>query len=171
MADPVPDFNPGRRAWVLAMVILVADQVTKYLVRAHFDLHSIYPVIDGFFNLTHVQNKGAAWGMLHGRTTILSIVSIVMMIGLYLGRKHIFYEHPLQRTAFGLLAGGIVGNLIDRIWFQQVTDFLQVFIGSYEWPSFNIADSAICVGVVLYILSTYRRPNEDAGPAHSYLES
>jgi len=165
-----PDFNPSVKAWVLAVVILASDQFTKFWVRAHFELHSIHPIIDGIFNLTHVQNRGAAWGMFQGQTTALSIISLVMMIGLYLGRRHLFYTSPWQQISFGLLAGGIVGNLIDRIFYKQVTDFIQVFIGSYEWPSFNIADSAICVGVAVYIITTYRRP-EEATPPHSYLQS
>jgi signal peptidase II len=153
---------------ILALVVVLLDQLTKLWVRASF----VYggdpqPVIPGFFNLVYVRNEGAAWGMFGGQMPLLIILSIVVLILLAVYHRKVLNPTLDHRIALGLMVGGICGNLIDRIRVGWVTDFLDFYIGSYHWPSFNVADSAICIAVGLYMLSSFwhtRHPlkNNDA---------
>ena len=140
---------------VTAILITVSDQLTKQIVRYTFRLGESRPVIDGFFDLTYVQNTGAAWGVFREHGEVLIVISIVMLILMLVFRRSFLspaWEHQL---AFGLLVGGIIGNLMDRVRVHAVTDFLLFYIKTYQWPAFNVADSAICVGVVIYMASVF----------------
>ena len=141
--------------FVVCLVIVVADQLTKFWVRSSFYLHESYPVIPGFFDLTYIKNTGAAWGMFRGQNTALILLSIVMLLVLIIFRRSFLSDIKVHRWALGLMLGGIIGNLIDRVFFQFVTDFLDFYIKSHHWPAFNIADAAICSGVFLYIVSSF----------------
>lgn len=143
-------------ALLLAVGIVVADQWTKEWVRAAFVYGDMRPVVDGFFSLTYVRNTGAAWGMLGGHGLWLIALSIVMLVLLVGFRRSLLKDTVSHRIALGLLIGGIVGNLIDRLRFGYVVDFLHFYYRRFEWPSFNIADSAICVGVGIYLLTSFR---------------
>ena len=141
-----------RRVVLIAVIIGLADQLTKWLVLRL--VHPDYPVtvVDGFFRLVNWGNTGAAWGMFRDSNILLAVISVLTVVALYLFR-HSFQVHLLgNQIALGLIAGGIVGNVIDRFWHGYVVDFLDFYVGSHHWPAFNIADSAICCGVVLYIL-------------------
>jgi signal peptidase II len=138
----------------LAGGVLVLDQVTKALVGAALRLHESRPIIPGFLSLTLVHNSGAAFGILAGersplRTGLFLVVSIVAMgVVLWL----LWRLRPGQKVealALSLIFGGAVGNVIDRIRFGKVIDFVDVFYRSYHWPAFNVADAAISVGVFL----------------------
>ena len=153
---------------ILALIVVLLDQLTKLWVRASF----VYggdpqPVIPGFFNFVYVRNEGAAWGMFGGQMPILILLSIVVLILLAVYHRKVLNPTLDHRIALGLMVGGIFGNLIDRIRVGWVTDFLDFYIGSYHWPSFNVADSAICIAVGLYMISSFwhtRHPlkNNDA---------
>ncbi|MFT5499740.1 MAG: signal peptidase II [Kiritimatiellia bacterium] len=125
------------------------------MISNGFVMYERRPVIPGFFDLTRLHNTGAAWGMLSDHPEILAIVSIVMFILLVVFRRSILSDTTSHRWAYGLLIGGIVGNMIDRIKYGYVVDFLQFFIGEAHYPAFNIADSCICVGVGIYIASSF----------------
>jgi len=133
-------------------IVLLLDQFTKYIVDTHIRRHEIIPVIPGFFNLTNVRNPGAAFGILSGvpgiwRSVFFITVTLVAVVVLaVLIRKT---HERLLVAAFSLIVGGAVGNVIDRIRFGEVVDFIQWYVKSYYWPSFNVADSAISVGVAL----------------------
>jgi signal peptidase II len=140
--------------WVGFIVgtVLVLDQITKYIVEKHIRLYDIITVVPGFFNLTHVRNKGAAFGILSTvpgvwrsiffiSVTLISVAIIALLI-----RKA---QDRLIVSAFSLIAGGALGNVIDRIRYGEVVDFIQWYVKSYYWPSFNVADSAISIGVAL----------------------
>lgn len=138
-------------------IIIALDQITKVLVLRYMPLYRSIPVIDGFFNLTHVHNPGGAFGFLAGsdpglRSAVFLVVSI-LAVGLVLW---FFYNtpssHPMLSIAFAMIFGGAVGNLIDRIRFGKVVDFLDFHIGGLHWPAFNIADSAITVGIGIFVL-------------------
>ena len=140
--------------WVgsIVSVVLVLDQLTKYVVEARIRLHDVIPVIPGFFNLTHVRNKGAAFGVLADlpaswRSAFFITVTIVAVavIAMLIRKTH----ERLLVTAFSLIAGGAVGNVIDRVRYGEVVDFIQWYVKSFYWPSFNVADSAISIGVAL----------------------
>lgn len=142
---------------IILPLVLAADQYTKWLVRQHIDVHDKIIVIGGFFNLTHVQNPGAAFGLFRDlipgiRTPLFLTTSIVAFIILfYLYRKTETHDWK-TRVILALIASGALGNITDRILFGTVTDFLQVYYKQYYWPSFNVADSCITVGVILLIL-------------------
>lgn len=140
---------------ITAILITLADQITKHFVRLDFNYGESRPVIDGLFNLTYVRNTGAAWGMLGGYTHVLTAISIVMLVLMIIFRRSFLNDTWQHRLALGLMAGGIIGNLMDRIRQGWVTDFFDFYIGSWHWPCFNIADAAICIGVGIYILTGF----------------
>jgi signal peptidase II len=154
--------------WVLALVVFVLDQVTKIWINARLPLGTYGPpgnivVIEGFFNLVHVGNTGAAWSMLAGKSTFLALLAFVTLGAIYLWRHELGLRLRVVQLSFGLLCGGIVGNLVDRMVHGHVIDFLDFHFGSYIYPTFNIADSGICVGVAIYLIHSLRQPPETAG--------
>ena len=153
-------------AWLLAVVVF--DQLTKGLVMAYFGLYELKPIIPGLFNLTYLTNTGAAFGMLAGAQTVWRQVFFVGVAVAALGVMAFSYRQfrnqgRIFAHAIGLIAGGAVGNLIDRLRFGAVVDFLDFYLGSHHWPAFNVADSAICVGVGLFILGSFLYPGEEGG--------
>lgn len=140
-------------------VVAVLDQITKYLVLKNFMLHESLEIIPGYFHLTFVRNTGAAFGILSGqpalwRQVFFVTVVLVALVALFIMYRKFGRESRLYCVGLGLIAGGAVGNLIDRVRFGSVVDFLDFFVGAYHWPAFNIADSAITVGVGLLLLHT-----------------
>jgi len=142
-------------ALALGLIVVILDQCTKVWVRETF-IYGGEPqvVLPGFFNLVYVRNPGAAWGMLGGQQVILILLSIVVLVLLSVFHRRVLNPTTDHRIALGLMIGGILGNLIDRIKLGWVTDFLDFQFGTYHWPSFNVADSAICIAVGLYLLSS-----------------
>jgi len=151
--------------WVLliAAIIAVMDQLTKWLVMCRLEMGESHLIIPGFFNLVHWINTGAAWGILKDRNLALTLIAVITILLLYLFRHPFQFNRLLGRVALGLIMGGIVGNLIDRVRLGHVVDFLDFHIGRHHWPAFNVADTAICVGVALYILDSWRAERETAG--------
>jgi signal peptidase II len=154
--------NPTQRILSVAFIILVLDQLTKFIIKRTLALDDEKVVIRGFFKLVHWWNTGAAWSTFHGSNKPLTLVAIIALIVLFMNRRH-FEAHTLVgQLALGFIFGGIVGNLMDRIFVGHVTDFLYFYIqrrGGAEayFPAFNVADSGICVGVVLIFLLSLRR--------------
>ncbi|NCD32735.1 MAG: signal peptidase II [Spartobacteria bacterium] len=138
-----------------AMAITLLDQLTKVLIRQHVVIGDLHQAIPGFMNITYLRNPGAAWGMFSGQSLMLSVLSIAVLCIMVLFRKSFLNDTSLHRIALGLLAGGIIGNLIDRVKYGAVTDFIDLHIGMHHWPSFNVADSAICVGVTIYMITVW----------------
>jgi signal peptidase II len=157
----------NKYSWVAAIagMVVILDQLTKSLVIKHFSLHESVKVVPGFFSLTYVRNPGAAFGILAGasgswRTIFFTTVSLAALAVIAtLVRKT---SDRLPLIAFSLIAGGAVGNFIDRVRFGEVVDFIEWYYRSFHWPTFNIADSAITVGVALLaidMLFEKRTPN------------
>ena len=145
--------------WSLAILILLVDQWTKAWIRLHFSYSESRVIIDGFFNLVYVRNDGAAWNLLSGQSWLLITISLTVLLLLAIkGRTELMCTRFTQ-IIYGMLLGGIAGNLADRVRFGWVTDFLDFQFGSYHYPSFNIADAAICVGAILYIWSQRAKMN------------
>ena len=140
---------------ILGLIVVLLDQLTKLWVRTSY-IYGGEPqsVIPGFFNLVYVRNEGAAWGMFGGQMPILIILSIAVLILLAVYHRKVLNPTLDHRIALGLMVGGICGNLIDRVRVGWVTDFLDFYVGGYHWPSFNVADSAICIAVGIYLLSS-----------------
>jgi signal peptidase II len=150
--------------WVvlIAAVVAALDQLTKWLVVRCIGPEESRVVIPGFFNLVNWHNTGAAWGILQDYNLVLTVISALTVLALYFFRHTFQLHRPGARVALGLITGGIIGNLIDRVRVQHVIDFLYFYIGRYHWPAFNVADSAICVGVSLYIIVTWRSERQAA---------
>jgi signal peptidase II len=151
-----------RRLWLLAAAVFILDQLTKYWIGARLPFGSYgplgRPVIPGFFYLVHVGNTGAAWSMFAGRSLMLAVLAGGTLLAIHLFRRQLGLRQPAAQAAFGLLCGGIVGNLVDRIVHGHVIDFIDLHFGAYTYPTFNVADSAICIGVFAYILWSLRQP-------------
>ena len=146
----------------IAFSIALLDQVTKLLVWQHFALHESLPIVAGFFDLRRIHNTGAAWGMFAGGHLWLALLSGVMLAVITIFRKSFLSDSLIDRVCLGVIIGGIVGNLIDRVRLQYVVDFLDFYWDTHHFPAFNVADSAICIGVGLYIVSqalTARKAN------------
>ena len=140
---------------VLAVVVL--DQLTKAWVQRSIGVHESRPVIDGFLSLTHGRNPGIAFGVLsEGRLPFqalaLTLLGLVAVVALSVYAWRVPPVHRLRLVALSLVIGGAVGNLIDRIRYGSVVDFIHVYWRTHQWPDFNVADSAISVGVTLLIL-------------------
>ena len=149
--------NKYLKLFLIAGAIILLDQVTKVLIVKSLPLYSVKPVIDGFFNLVHVLNPGGAFGMMANLSpairTVLFLVVSAMAICLILYFYHTTpANRPWLEAGFAFIFGGAIGNMIDRIRMGKVVDFLDVYIGSWHWPAFNVADSAITVGVGIFIL-------------------
>lgn len=141
---------------LLGLFVILLDQLTKQWIRTAFYYAESRPVIDGFFNLVYVRNDGAAWNMLSGHGLVLILISALVLALLLFHYRSILGERRSHRILMGIMLGGIVGNLIDRIRFGWVTDFLDFQFGAYHYPSFNVADSAICIAVGLYFILQVR---------------
>ncbi|MBV5317495.1 MAG: signal peptidase II [Desulfobulbaceae bacterium] len=142
--------------FAVILVVVGIDQVTKFLIFHHFALHESQVVIPGFFNLTYLTNNGAAFSILAGQPALWRQVFFIGAAGvalviIWLSLRSFGRNSALYTLALALIAGGAIGNLIDRIRFSFVIDFLDVYVGTYHWPAFNIADSAITIGVGLFI--------------------
>ena len=146
---------------LLGLVVLIFDQLTKQAIRRHLIYGESRPIIDGFFNLVYVRNDGAAWNILSGHGIILILISVSVLVLLFIYRRSFLQEQFSHRILLGLLIGGIAGNLADRIRFGWVTDFLDFQFGSYHYPSFNVADSAICIAIGLYVLTNLLQKKDD----------
>ena len=151
-----------RRLLVVAGLIYGLDQLTKYLVLQFLGQGEERVIVDGFFKFVHWGNTGAAWSLFRGNNTLLAVVAAGALVGLFLARKHFDTRTVLGQLAFGMILGGIAGNLTDRLiqTRQHVVDFLYFYVntnrGVVDFPAFNIADSGICIGVGLVFWVTWR---------------
>ena len=152
--------------WLIAIScsVLAVDQLTKAWIRARLPFNTYgeaagaIPVVRGFFYIVHVGNTGAAWSMLSGRSILLAALAAATLVAIFFGRRALGLGVIYAQVCFGLLCGGIAGNLADRLAHGHVIDFLDFHFGAYTYPTFNLADTAICIGVVLYILSSLKTP-------------
>ncbi len=165
--------DPPRGRWwrvvffLIVLLVVAADQFSKVWIRSNLDVNQSLPET-GLFRLVHVHNTGAAFGLFQGHSFLLTIVTLISIVALllfvlFIYRRFPFIDNRLGKPAIGLVLGGTAGNLIDRLRLGYVTDFISIGI----WPTFNIADSAIVVGVILFAYSLLftartRRPDSSA---------
>lgn len=147
--------KPHTRTALLATLIVVLDQITKYLAQAYLQPRHSITIINGLFNLSYVENPGAAWGMLAGRQVLLISFSLLTLIFILWKRRELFNPLPMGWLTSALLISGIIGNLIDRVRLNKVIDFLDFHWHGSHFPAFNVADSAICCGVFLYVATQW----------------
>ncbi len=130
---------------------VIFDQVTKIVISDKLEVNrDSIPVIDGFFSIVHTKNPGAAWGIFGDHTNILAFISLIAAVGMIVFFRKLAEEKAIQAAGLSLIIGGTIGNMIDRFYLSHVTDFLSFTFGTYQFPAFNVADSAITVGVVIY---------------------
>ena len=142
--------------WI-AVLVLLADQVTKWMARTRLDLHESIEVIPGLFNLTRVHNTGAAYGLLNDvdfpfKTLVMTLVACAAIAGLALWGATLEPHQQLARKGLAFVLGGAAGNLIDRVTAGYVLDFVDLYSGTWHFWAFNVADAAITVGVALMLL-------------------
>lgn len=149
-------YRPHIKPAAIVCLVLILDQITKAVVFKCMALHHTIPVIEGFLNFTHIHNPGGAFGLMANQGQVVrsfffifvSFAAMALIVYFYFktSQKYFFF-----RVSLALIFGGALGNLIDRIRLGKVVDFLDFYIGKWHWPAFNIADSAITIGIVIYI--------------------
>jgi signal peptidase II len=159
---------PGRSAYLWIVGGIVAfDQVTKALVDDFMMLHESRTIVEGLVRLTYVQNRGAAFGILSEaglpyQSLMFSVVSLLALLAIALYAWRMPVQSRLPQTALALVMGGAIGNLLDRARLGYVIDYVDVYWGAHHWPAFNVADSAITVGVALLVLDILRNPQDES---------
>lgn len=154
--------NAGLMPWLgIATIVILLDQITKITINRLFAFGESYP-LTSFFNLVLAYNKGAAFSFLAAESGWQRYFFTALGIAAALFIVFLLKRHAGQRLfcwALALILGGALGNVIDRIAYGHVVDFLDFHVGSWHWPAFNVADSAICIGAVLFVLDELRRVN------------
>lgn len=143
--------NSKNLLWlILSAALIISDQVTKLIISANMQLGDKIEVIKGFFYIGYTKNTGAAWGIFSGHTEYLAIFSVVATLGLIY--MLLLMKRGLAAFSVALVIAGAIGNAIDRIRLGFVIDFIDTYIFGYDFPTFNIADSAITVGMILLLI-------------------
>jgi len=160
--------------WILAAVVAL-DQVTKWWVARTLDLHEFRSLIQGVLSLSHVENRGAAFGILSDadipyQAALFSVVSAAALVAIGVYAFRLPLTARLPRVALAMVLGGAVGNLVDRVRLGYVVDFVHVYWRHHQWPDFNMADSAISVGVGLLLLDMMRTPERDPSAGNDVAE-
>lgn len=141
--------------YLIAIVIIVIDQITKGLIVANMKIGEQIPLIENLLYITSHRNKGAAFGILQGQMWLFFTITIIVVIGvIYILQRKVNYIGT--GVAYGLILGGAIGNFIDRLFRGEVVDFIDVKIVSYDFPIFNVADSSLVIGVILLMLFTFK---------------
>jgi signal peptidase II len=148
--------------WLLFVATFALDQASKQIIwrtlPSGYDAPPV-PLIPGVFNLVHVHNRGAAFSLFSGYGWLLVVLALGALVATFIWRRNLELERRAVQFAFGMLTGGIVGNVADRLLYGYVVDFLDVILPGYgHWPAFNIADAGICIGVLLYLVVSFRHP-------------
>jgi signal peptidase II len=149
------------KAYGTGAMVLALDRVTKWVIETHVSFFDTRRVIPGFFDIVRSENTGVAFGLFSDstaqwRTLLLVLISLAAVIGVSILLWRPERLDRLSRWGFALILGGAAGNVVDRILYGRVTDFLLFYIRDYQWPAFNVADSAIVVGSVLLALGLLR---------------
>lgn len=156
----------NRKIFIIAIIALLLDQVSKILVGMYFSLNESITVIKNFFSITLCHNTGAAWSILQNKSILIIIFSVIALVIIY-RFMYLFQTNKRNNLAFGLLVGGIFGNMLDRIIFGYVRDFFDFTILTYDYPVFNVADIFIVVSVILLIVAIIKGEDGSANSSRS----
>lgn len=137
----------------VALLTVILDQLTKSLIRQNIQLNQSIPIIKNAFHLTYITNTGSAFGLFKGLNLFFILFSIIVIIVIFYYLRKIVKNEKLLQFAVGMLLGGTIGNLIDRLFYGAVTDFIDFRI----WPVFNVADSAVTISVILLIILLWKK--------------
>lgn len=140
---------------IVGIIVLAIDQLTKFLVATQMSLGESIPVIGEYLKITSHRNNGAAWGMFEGRMLFFYIITVAVLVFLIYFYKTEAKNNLLMQVGITLLMAGALGNFIDRLLFQEVVDFVDVLIINYDFPIFNVADSALTVGVIILLIEVF----------------
>ncbi|CAG9611099.1 Lipoprotein signal peptidase [Bacillus rhizoplanae] len=140
--------------YLIALFVIAIDQVSKWIIVKEMDLGESIPIIDNVLYITSHRNTGAAWGILENRMWFFYVITVIFVIFIVIYMQKYAKTDKLLGISLGLILGGAIGNFIDRVFRKEVVDFIHTYIFSYNFPVFNIADSALCVGVMLIIIQT-----------------
>ena len=138
--------------YLIAVFIIVLDQVTKWLVVAKMEYGQSITIIDQFLYITSHRNRGAAWGILQGQMWLFYIITLVVIVAIVYYIQKAAKGKILLGISLGLMLGGAIGNFIDRVFRKEVVDFVNTFIFGYDFPIFNVADSSLVIGVALLMI-------------------
>jgi signal peptidase II len=141
--------------YIIALAVIAIDQWTKWLIVKYMRLGESIPIIPNVLYITSHRNRGAAWGILQGQFWLFYLITVIVVIGLIVYIQHLPRGERLFGVALGLMLGGALGNFIDRLFRKEVVDFIHTYIGTYSFPVFNIADSALTIGVVLLFIKMF----------------
>jgi len=156
--------------FLVSLAVLLLDQWTKGIITRAFDVHQSRTVVGGLFDLTYVRNSGAAFGLFASvdcsiKAMLLNSVAVLVFIVVSAYALRSSHKSVRLQVGFSLILGGAIGNLLDRVRFGYVVDFLDFSVSGHHWPAFNVADSAICIGVALLFLDMLRSEEERPVPA------
>ena len=140
--------------YLIAVFVIALDQVTKWMVVKQMEIGESIEIIPNFLYITSHRNRGAAWGILQGQMWFFYIITAIVIIALVLYIRRLKREERMLGIALGLMLGGAIGNFIDRVWRKEVVDFVNTYIFTYDFPIFNVADSALVIGVGLIFVLT-----------------
>ncbi|MBH0229072.1 signal peptidase II [Halobacillus yeomjeoni] len=141
--------------YLLATGVIILDQLTKWLVVMNMNLGESIPVVEDFLYLTSHRNQGAAWGILQGQMMFFYIITVIVIGVVVYYIQQYGKESRLSGVALSLILAGAIGNFIDRLFRKEVVDFVDTYIFSYNFPIFNVADSALVIGVILVMIATF----------------
>ena len=149
-----------KRPYIIAFFFLMIDFFSKYIISHLLTLGESVKVINNFFYLTYVHNKGAAWSILEDQRILLLIITVIVLflINKYMNKEELIKSECLS---YGIIIGGILGNLVDRIFRGYVIDFLDFKIFGYNYPVFNLADSFIVIGIIIMVIISIRKENHE----------
>ncbi|MEO2074975.1 MAG: signal peptidase II [Bacillus sp. (in: firmicutes)] len=152
--------------YLIALFVILLDQITKWLIVSKMNLGDSIPIIDNILYITSHRNRGAAWGILQGQMWLFYVITIIVIIAI------MYYIHKAARgkwllgVSLALMLGGAIGNFIDRVVRKEVVDFIHTYIFTYNFPVFNIADSALVVGVIVLMIQMLREERESKEKLH-----
>ncbi|EIJ81570.1 lipoprotein signal peptidase [Bacillus methanolicus PB1] len=146
--------------YIIALFVILLDQITKWLIVKKMELGESIEIIENFLYITSHRNRGAAWGILQGQLWFFYAITVIVIIGIVYYIQKAAKGKLLLGVSLGLMLGGAIGNFIDRVFCKEVVDFIQTFIFKYNFPVFNIADSALVIGVILLMLQMFREERE-----------
>ncbi|EMT46972.1 signal peptidase II [Anoxybacillus flavithermus] len=149
--------------YLLAFVVILFDQWTKWLVVRYMELGESIPIIENVLYMTSHRNRGAAWGMLQGQFWLFYIITVVVVVGIVIYIQRLQPTQRLFGVALGLMLGGALGNFIDRVFRKEVVDFIHAYIFDYSFPIFNVADAALTIGVALMFIYTWIEEKQRKG--------
>ncbi len=165
----MPLKNKYLTLFLVSNTLIIIDQYTKFLVNTHIPIYNSINVIENFFHLTHVRNPGVAFGLFADQDSeykalVFILISSVAIIAILV----IYHQTPddkiMVRSGLIMIFSGAIGNLIDRIAYKEVVDFVDIFFGNYHWPAFNFADACITIGVGFMILDLFQGHSEHQDP-------